>query len=129
MTGEELKQYIKDSGLSVSEIARELDMTPQNITAKFGRQTVKRDFLAKVEAIINKCCPPLPGEMDAAVFGNSVVNGSNSPNVNQTLGGTPHNAALQRENELLRQQVALLQQQNEFLQKQTERLMAIVENK
>ena len=129
MTGEEVKQRLKEAGLSMSDIARETGTTPQNIASRLSRKTIKPDLLAKIEAIINKCCPPLPGEMESAVFGNSVVNGSNSPNVNQTLGRTPHNAAILRENELLRQQVALLQQQNEFLQKQTERLMAIVENK
>ena len=129
MSGEELKNMIKGKGISMKQVAGELGISQQSLNSKLNAQNIKNDFLSKVEAIINKCCPPLPGEMDASVFGNSVVNGSNSPNVNQTLGGTPHNAAILRENELLRQQVALLQQQNEFLQKQTDRLMAIVENK
>lgn len=116
MSGEELKQYIKRSGLTMSDIARELGTTPQNIQARLSRKSVKTDFWQSVKAIIDKCCPPLPAEMEAAVIGSN-VNGSNSSNVSQSIGSG--NEALQRENDLLRQQ-------NDFLQKQVETLLKIV---
>lgn len=116
MNGEDLKQYIKRSGMSVSEVAQELGTSPQNLNAKFNRKSIKADFWQKVKEIIDRCCPPLPAEMEAAVFGSN-VNGSNSSNVNQSIGSG--NEALQRENEILRQQ-------NDFLQKQVETLLKIV---
>lgn len=119
MNGEDLKQYIKRSGMSVSEVAQLLGTSPQNLNAKFNRKSIKADFWMKVKEIIDKCCPPLPAEMESAVLGSN-VNGSNSSNVNQSIGSG--NEALQRENEVLKQQ-------NAFLQKQVETLLAIVGNK
>lgn len=118
MSGEELKQYIKRSGLTMSDVARELGTTPQNVQARLGRKTIKIDFIQKIKAIIDKCAPPLPAEMEEAVFGSN-VNGSNSPNVSQSLGS---DAALAAENKLLREQ-------NEFLQSQVKTLLAIVGQK
>lgn len=118
MSGEELKQYIKRSGLTMSDVARELGTTPQNVQARLGRKTIKIDFIQKIKAIIDRCAPPLPAEMEEAVFGSN-VNGSNSPNVSQSLGS---DAALAAENKLLREQ-------NEFLQSQVKTLLAIVGQK
>lgn len=112
MTGEELKQIVRKSGLSVTDFAKELDMSPQNLNSKFISKSIKLDFLKKVENVINRCCPPLPVEVELAVNG-SAVNGSHSPNVNQTVGV---DAALLAENKLLREQ-------NEYLQKQLDRCM------
>lgn len=118
MSGEELKQYIKHSGLTMSDIAREMGTTPQNIQARLTRKSIKTDFWLKVKEIIDRCCPPLPAEMEAAVIGSN-VNGSNSSNVSQSIGGGD---ALARENEVLRQQ-------NAFLQEQVKTLLAIVKEK
>ena len=115
MSGEELKQYIKRSGLTMSDVARELGTTPQNVQARLGRKTIKIDFIQKIKAIIDRCAPPLPAEMEEAVIGSN-VNGSNSSNVYQSIGG---DAALAAENKLLREQ-------NEFLQSQVKTLLAIV---
>lgn len=118
MSGEELKQYIKRSGLTMSDVARELGTTPQNVQARLGRKTIKIDFIKKIKEIIDKCAPPLPAEMEEAVFGSN-VNGSNSPNVSQSISS---DAALAAENKLLREQ-------NEFLQSQVKTLLAIVGQK
>lgn len=119
MTGEELKTYIKKSGLTMTDIAKELGTTPQNVQARLTRKSLKVDFIQKIKEIIDKCAPPLPAEMESAVIGSN-VNGSNSSNVSQSIG--EGDAALKRENEVLRQQ-------NEFLQKQVETLLAIVGQK
>ena len=118
MSGEELKQYIKRSGLTMSDVARELGTTPQNVQARLGRKTIKIDFIQKIKEIIGKCAPHLPAEMEADIIGSN-FNGSNSSNVYQSLGG---DAALAAENKLLREQ-------NEFLQSQVKTLLAIVGQK
>lgn len=104
--------------MSVSEIAREMNMTPQNITAKFGRKTVKRDFIDKLNAIIDKCCPPLPAEMEKAVMGQSITGNNNTGNINTV--SSSNEAALLKEIEMLREQ-------NDYLRKQNDRLLAILE--
>mgnify|MGYP003187211413 FL=1 len=118
MSGEELKKYIKRSGLTMSDVARELGTTPQNVQARLGRKTIKIDFIQKIKEIIDRCAPPLPAEMEEAVFGSN-VNGSNSSNVSQSIGS---DAALQA-------RVESLESENSFLRKQVETLLAIVGQK
>lgn len=98
--------------MSVAAIAEELGTSPQNLNAKFNRKSIKIDFFQKIKEIIDKCAPPLPAEMEEAVFG------SNSSNVSQSSS----DAALAAENKLLREQ-------NEFLQNQVKTLLAIVGQK
>ena len=117
MTGEELKQIVRKSGLSVTDFAKELGMSPQNLNAKFISKSVKSDFLKRVENVINHCCPPLPAEVEIAVNGSGVI--THSPNANNYLGG---DASLVAENKLLRQQ-------NEFLQQQLANAMEIIKGK
>lgn len=106
MNGDELKAYIKQRGMSLTQLANALGTSPQNLNAKFGRQTLKHDFLQSVMDIVNRCCPPLPAEVEVSVMG-SAVNGSHSPNATQYVGA---DAALVAENQLLRQQNEYLQQ-------------------
>lgn len=103
--------------MSVAAVAEELGTSPQNLNAKFNRKSIKIDFFQKIKEIIDKCTPPLPAEMEEAVFGSN-VNGSNSSNVSQSSS----DAALAAENKLLREQ-------NEFLQNQVKTLLAIVGQK
>ena len=55
MNGEELKQYIKRSGMSVAAVAEELRTSPQNLNAKFNRKSIKDRFFQKIKEIIDKC--------------------------------------------------------------------------
>lgn len=112
MTGEELKQIVRKSGLSVTDFAKELGMSPQNLNAKFISKSVKSDFLKKVENVMNRCCPPLPAEVELAVNGSGVTGSHN--NATQYIGS---DAALAAEN-------ALLRKQNEYLQRQLDRALA-----
>lgn len=112
-----MKQMVRKSGLSVTDFAKELGMSPQNLNAKFISKSIKSDFLSKVESVINRCCPPLPAEVEIAVNGSGVI--THSPNANNYLGG---DAALVAENKLLRQQ-------NEFLQQQLANAMEIIKGK
>ena len=113
MTGEEIKNIIKSRGMNLATVAKHLGTSPQNLNNRLNAKSVRLDFLQSVMDVINKCCPPLPVEVDAAVVG-SAVNGSHSPNVTQSVGG---DAALVAENKLLRQQ-------NEYLQRQLDRALA-----
>lgn len=118
MTGEEMKTYLKQRGLSLASVAEELGTSPQNLNGKLKAKSLKSDFISAIKAIIDRCAPPLPAEMEEAVIGSN-VNGSNSSNVSQSLGS---DAALAAENKLLREQ-------NEFLQSQVKTLLAIVGQK
>lgn len=118
MTGEEMKTYLKQRGLSLASVAEELGTSPQNLNGKLKAKSLKSDFISAIKAIIDRCAPPLPAEMEEAVIGSN-VNGSNSSNVSQTFAG---DAALAAENKLLREQ-------NEFLQNQVKTLLAIVGQK
>ena len=113
MTGEEIKNIIKSRGMNLATVAKHLGTSPQNLNNRLNAKSVRLDFLQSVMDVINKCCPPLPVEVEAAVVG-SAVNGSHSPNVTQSVGG---DAALVAENKLLRQQ-------NEYLQRQLDRALA-----
>lgn len=104
--------------MNMKTLAENLKVSPQNLNSKLNAKSLRADFIQKIKAIIDKCAPPLPAEMEAAVIGSN-VNGSNSPNVSQSLGG---DAALAAENKLLREQ-------NEFLQSQVKTLLAIVGQK
>lgn len=118
MTGEEMKTYLRQRGLSLASVAEELGTSPQNLNGKLKAKSLKSDFISAIKAIIDKCAPPLPAEMEAAVTGSN-INGSNSSNVSQSIGS---DAALAAENKLLREQ-------NEFLQSQVKTLLAIVGQK
>lgn len=117
MTGEDLKAYIKKSGLTMTDIAKQMGTTPQNIQARLSRKTLRADFIQRVKSIVD-AYSPLPASIETAVAGSN-VNGSNSSNVSQSIGG---DAALAAENRLLREQ-------NEFLQNQVKTLLAIVGKK
>lgn len=118
MSGEEMKTYLKQRGLSLASVAEELGTSQQNLNGKLKAKSLKSDFISAIKAIIDRCAPPLPVEMEEAVFGSN-INGSNSSNVSQTIAG---DAALAAENKLLREQ-------NEFLQSQVKTLLAIVGQK
>ncbi len=118
MTGEEMKTYLKQRGLSLASVAEELGTSPQNLNGKLKAKSLKSDFISAIKAIIDRCAPPLPAEMEEAVFGSN-VNGSNSSNVSQSIGS---DAALQA-------RVESLESENSFLRKQVETLLAIVGQK
>lgn len=115
MSGEEMKSYLKQRGITLATIAEGLGISPQNLNGKLKAKSLKTDFVSQIKAIINNHASPLSEEMEDAVIGSN-INGSNSSNVSQSIGG---DAALAAENRLLREQ-------NEFLQNQVKTLLAIV---
>lgn len=113
-----MKTYLKQRGLSLASVAEELGTSPQNLNGKLKAKSLKSDFISAIKAIIDRCAPPLPAEMEEAVMGSN-INGSNSSNVSQSIGG---DAALQA-------RVESLESENSFLRKQVETLLAIVGQK
>lgn len=105
MNGEEVRERIKGNGITLASVANELGISPQNLNSKLKAKSVKHDFLTKILNIIDRCCPPLPAEMEAAVMG-SAPDGSDNAD---TL------AALRKENEMLRQFLAEKEKEIEFL--------------
>ena len=106
MTGEEIKNIIKSRGMNLATVAKGRGTSPQNLNNRLNAKSVKLDFLQSVMDVINKCCPPLPAEVEVAVNGSGVI-GSHSTNATQYVGA---DAALVAENQLLRQQNEYLQQ-------------------
>ena len=120
MTGEDLKAYIKKSGLTMTDIAKQMGTTPQNIQARLSRKNLRADFIQRVKSIVD-VYSPLPASIETAVVGSN-INGSNSSNVRQTI--TADGEALIRENEVLRQQHQFQQKQIEAHKKQNDDLLA-----
>lgn len=63
MTGMELRRYVEYSGLTMSDVARELDTSPQNIRSKMIKERVSADFVERVKNAVSKCAPPIPGKI------------------------------------------------------------------
>lgn len=72
MTGLEIRRYVEYSGLTMSDIARELDTSPQNIRYKMTRERVDNDFVEKVRNIVSKYAPSLSTEMQHAMLENKL---------------------------------------------------------
>ena len=92
--------------MNLATVAKHLGTSPQNLNNRLNAKSVRLDFLQSVMDVINKCCPPLPAEVEVAVNGSGVI-GSHSTNATQYVGA---DAALVAENQLLRQQNEYLQQ-------------------
>lgn len=58
MTGEEMKTYLRQRGLSLASVAEELGTSPQNLNGKLKAKSLKSDFISAIKAIIDKCAPP-----------------------------------------------------------------------
>lgn len=102
----------------MKRVAEELGVSSQNLNSKLNAQNIKPSFLDKINAIIDKCCPPLPAEMEKAVMGQSITGNNNTGNINTV--SSSNEAALLKEIEMLREQ-------NDYLRKQNDRLLAILE--
>lgn len=52
-TTEQIKVLCVRSGISLSELARRLNQTPQNFNAKLKRNTITQDELIQIAAALN----------------------------------------------------------------------------
>lgn len=59
----ELRRYVEYSGLTMSDIARELDTSPQNVRSKMIKERVSADFVERVKNAVSKCAPPIPDKI------------------------------------------------------------------
>lgn len=114
MTGLELRRYVEYSGLTMSDIARELDTSPQNLGAKLNRKSVKLDFAQKVEDVIQK-------------YKEEIGIDTNFP-LEQPEPSEEQKPSTVLESVLMAK-VERLENENSFLRKQVETLLAIVGQK
>lgn len=114
MTGMELRRYVEYSGLTMSDIARELDTSPQNVRSKMIKERVSADFAQKVEDVIQK-------------YKEEIGTDSNF------LLEQPEPSEEQKPSTILESvlmaKVERLESENFFLRKQVETLLAIVGQK
>ena len=82
MKGADLKDLLKREGVILSQLAEDLGMSQQNLSAAFTRDDVKSGLLEKVARILNKPIGFFYGETLGPV--QSV--GSNSSQVTQVAG-------------------------------------------
>lgn len=123
----------KQHNLSVNKLATMAGVDTGNLSRSIkGKATFSDRVIMKIAHALNvsldwlesgvgpMLSPTVASPQEVGVgIATSNINGSNSPNVSQSIGTAD---ALQRENEILRQQ-------NEFLQKQVETLLSIVGSK
>lgn len=119
MTGEEMKIYLKQSGIPLATIAGGLGISPQNLNGKLKAKSLKTDFVAQIRAVIDSHASSLSTEMEGDVM-DSNVNGSNN-----MVGQSSVDLALQRETEVLRKQNEFQQKLIEAQQKQIATLLAL----
>lgn len=123
----------KKNGLSINKLADKCGVNSANLSRSLaGKASLSDRVIYKIAHALNvsvdwleKGIEPMfsptvasVAEVGAGITGSN-VNGSNSSNVSQSIGG---DAALAAENKLLREQ-------NEFLQSQVKTLLAIVGQK
>lgn len=68
MTGEEMKIYLKQSGISLATIAEGLGISPQNLNGKLKAKSLKTDFVAQIRAVIDSYASSLSTEMEGGVM-------------------------------------------------------------
>lgn len=64
MSGDELRIYLKKEGYEQKDIARLLDISPQNLNRKLLAQQLKLSFLEDVARVINKSVYDITGSDD-----------------------------------------------------------------
>ncbi len=106
MTGEEFRNYVMSSRISITQLAKKMGTTPQVISNKYSRQKISSDFLDSVKQAITACHEDYNIHLNAV---NSI------PAAEESLQSDI--AVLKAQNEILRQQ-------NEFLQKLLDRITA-----
>lgn len=119
MTGEEMKIYLKQSGIPLATIAEGLGISPQNLNGRLKAKSLKTDFVAQIRAVIDSYASSLSTEMEGDVM-DSNVNGSNN-----MAGQSSVDLALQQETEVLRKQNEFQQKLIEAQQKQIATLLAL----
>lgn len=120
MTGEEMKIYLKQSGIPLATIAEGLGISPQNLNGKLKAKSLKTDFVAQIRTVIDSYASSLSTEMEGGGVMDSNVNGSNN-----MAGQSSVDLALQRETEVLRKQNEFQQKLIEAQQKQIATLLAL----
>lgn len=62
MTGQELKQKLRDSGVNLAQLAEKLNITPQGLNSRFLVKSVKLEYLEEINAALGKNIFPVGQE-------------------------------------------------------------------
>lgn len=62
MTGQELKQILRDSGVNLAQLAEKLNITPQGLNSRFLVKSVKLEYLEEINAALGKNIFPVGKE-------------------------------------------------------------------
>lgn len=54
MTGQELKQILRDEGINLANLADKLGITPQGLNSRLNRKSVKVEHLEEINAVLGK---------------------------------------------------------------------------
>lgn len=71
MSGEEMKRYIKASGVNMKTLAENLEVSPQNLNSKLNAKSLRADFIAKVMEVVTKYGQPIPADVEKIIFKDS----------------------------------------------------------
>lgn len=82
MKGSDLKDLLRKEGVVLSQLAEDLGMSQQNLSAAFTRDDVKSGLLEKISRILNKPIGFFYGE----AFGPVQSMGNNNTQVTQVAG-------------------------------------------
>jgi transcriptional regulator with XRE-family HTH domain len=82
MKGSDLKDLLRREGIILSQLAEDLGMSQQNLSAAFTRDDVKSGFLEKIAAALNKPIGFFYGER----VGSVQTVGDNNSQVTQVAG-------------------------------------------
>lgn len=54
MTGQELKQILRDEGVNLANLADKLGITPQGLNSRLNRKSIKVEHLEEINALLGK---------------------------------------------------------------------------
>lgn len=94
MRGTDLKDLLRKEGIVLSQLAEDLGMSQQNLSAAFTRDDVKSGLLEKIARVLNRPIGFFYGE----TFGSVQSVGNNNSQVTQVAGnysGTPDSNVLE----------------------------------
>lgn len=122
MKGADLKDLLKKEGVILSQLAEDLGMSQQNLSAAFTRDDVKSGLLEKIARILNKPIGFFYGES----FGPMQSVGDNNTQVTQVAGNYSGAAPDSNMTEILRmkeEQLLLTIRQVSKAQEQMDRVL------
>lgn len=119
MRGSDLKDLLRKEGVVLSQLAEDLGMSQQNLSAAFTRDDVKSGLLEKMARILNKPIGFFYGE----AFGSVQSIGDNNSQVTQVAGNYASEAGVLEWLKVKEEQLTLAMKQTSKAQEQMDRVL------